>query len=82
MDTCVGRVVASAMPVPLNVPDAPSKRPVPPRIVNNHAVSLMPGVAVGVDPPSKVPLNWSAPKSMMKDPNEAPPPSAMQVLVP
>jgi len=82
IDTCVGRVVASAMPLPLNVPEAPSKRPVPPRIVNSQAVSLMPGVPVGVDPPSNVPLNASVPKSMVKVPTDIAPPGEIQVLVP
>ena len=73
--SCVGKAV------PSNVPEAPKKRPVPLRIVKSQAVSLIPGVLVGVDPPSKVPLNASAPKSTMKVPNDAPPPSERQVLV-
>ena len=81
IETWVGRVVASETPVPLKVPEAPSNRPVPPRIVNNHAVLLIPGVAVGVEPPSKVPLKLSVPKSMMKVPLDNAPPSERQVLV-
>jgi hypothetical protein len=41
----------------------------------------MPAVDVGVEPPSNVPLNESAPKLMVKVPLDSPPPSAMQVLV-
>lgn len=82
IETCVGRVLASATPVPLNVPEAPSHRPVPPRTVNSHAVSLIPGVLVGVDPPSKVPLSASAPKSIMNVPLDIAPPGEMHVLVP
>jgi hypothetical protein len=70
MTTCVGRVRASARPAPSNVPDAPRNRPVPDRIVNNHAVSLIPGVSLNVEPPSNVPLNESVPKSMVKVPDD------------
>jgi len=81
--TCVGRVRASANPAPSNVPEAPANLPVPARIVKSHAVSLIPGVSLKVEPPSNEPLKESAPKSIVKVPNDGAfgPAGARQVLV-
>jgi hypothetical protein len=82
IDTKVGRTFASVSAIPFKVPEAPSNLPVPPRMVNSHSASQIPGVPVGVEPPSKVPLKASCQKSMMKVPADVTPPSERQVLVP